>query len=347
MTNFDEFENKLLEVANKSSDPDALLKATQALFTLRQLRDYKRTPVWPSVLTPIAALLAVFMTALTLSNQTQESRDRTQAAEDAQWTEVMKQISLKDASIQMGIFGIQGFFDSPRHGGQAREVASAMLPIADSKDTFEIVLKGLFRHTNDANQRDLIGIAKTISYNERDLFNGLKTSQVPPECPADDLIFFMNSADRCYPYKNGEENPLAKRAWLYSWEIDSMSDTLGKLWQRGAPAISPSKLDLSALVLENTDNLKNLNFSNSQLTGAVIHLSDLSGTKFDHAQLSGAIFHQILKFKGSTWTDANWWDADSISCGLSQHLAKNYWPDTADRRMSAHRLVANCTSDDE
>lgn len=275
MTKFDQLEEKALELARNNPDPDALLKAAQALSTIRQLRDYRPTPLWPIFLTPLTALLAVGMTALTLVNQTQESRERTKAAEDAQWTEVMKQISLKDSSIQMGIFGVQGFFDSERHGVQAREVASALLPLTDNKDTFEIVLKGLVRHTDAHNQRDLIGIAKTVAYDEWDAFKGLKSSNVQAGCPVDDIIAFMNYVDRCYQFKDGEETPSAKRAWLYSWEIDSMSDALGKLWQRGSPSVSPSNLNLSGIILENSENLKNLNFSNSQLVGAVIHLCDL------------------------------------------------------------------------
>ena len=347
MNKFDQLEEKALGLAGGSPDPDSLLKASQALSTIRQLRGYKPTPVWPTVLTSITALLAVLLTAMTLNNQTKESVERREAAEDSQWTEAMKQISLKDASVQTGIFGIQGFFDSRRHGIQAREVASALLPLTDNKDTFEIVLKGLVQHTDANNQRDLIGIAKTVAYNAWDVFNGLKTSNVPSGCPVDDLVSFLNSIDRCYQFKDGEELSIAKRSWLYSWEIDSMSDALGKLWQKGSPGVSPSNLNLSAIILENTGNLKGLNFSNSHLEGAVIHLCDLSGANFDRAQFQGAIFHQVQKFEGSTWKEANWWDAHSISCSLSKHLAKNYRPSSLEQQARADLLVARCTPDDE
>jgi hypothetical protein len=347
MDNFDQLEEKALGLAGSSPDPDSLLKASQALSTIRQLRGYRPTPVWPTVLTSITALLAVLLTAMTLNNQTKESVERRDAAEDAQWTEAMKQISLKDASVQTGIFGIQGFLDSRRHGVQAREVASALLPLTDNKDTFEIVLKGLIQRTNANNQRDLIGIAKTIAYNEWDIFNGLKTSNVPPGCPDDDIVSFLNYIDRCYQFKEGEELPIAKRAWLYSWEIDSMSDALGKLWQKRLPGVSPSNLNLSAIILENTDNLKGVHFDDTQLEGAVIHLCDLSGAHFDRAKFRGAIFHQLQKFEDSTWKDANWWDARSISCSLSKYLAKNYRPSLPDQQARADLLVDHCTPDDE
>jgi hypothetical protein len=345
MIDFDDLEQKALELATKTADADSMMKAAQALSTIRQLRGYRPAPIWPTAVTSVTALLAIILTAWTVYNQLLESRERSQAAEDAQWTETLKQISLKDSSVQTGIFGLQGFFDSQRHGAHAREVASALLPLADNKDTFEIVLKSLVAHTRAENQRDLTGIAKTIAYSEWDLFHALKTSAVPKDCPVDDIIAFLNFADRCFAYKNGEEDPLAKRAWLYSWEIDSMSDALGKLWQRGSPSISPANLNLAAIILENTDNLKGLDFSNTQFNGAVIHLTDLSGARFGRARLSGIVFHQILRFEGSTWEEANWWDADSLSCGFSAYLAKNYWPDKADRQLRAHQLVANCTSD--
>jgi hypothetical protein len=345
MNNFDQLEEKALKLADGSPDPDSLLKASQALSTIKQLRGYKPTPVWPTVLTSITALLAVLLTAITLNNQTKESVERRDAAEDAQWMEAMKQISLKEASLQTGIFGIQGFFDSRRHGVQAREVASALLPLTDNKDTFEIVLKGLVRRTDAGNQRDLIGIAKTVAYNEWDIFDGLKTSNVPAGCPVDDLISFVNYIDRCYEFKGGEELPIAKRAWLYSWEIDSMSDALAKLWQKGLPGVSPSNLNLSAIILENTGNLKNLNFSNSQLVGAVIHFCDISGANFDRTQLQGAIFHQVQNFQASTWKEANWWDARAISCSLSKYLSGSYRPGPSDQQARADLLIARCTPD--
>ena len=97
MTKFDQLEQTALELANKSPDPDSFLKASQALFTIRQLRGYKPTPVWPTVLTSITAFLAVSLTVWTLSNQAKESEERREAAEDSQWIEVMKQISLRDS----------------------------------------------------------------------------------------------------------------------------------------------------------------------------------------------------------------------------------------------------------
>ncbi len=341
-----QLEQQALELVSKSPDPDSFLKASQALFTIRQLRGYKPTPVWPTVLTSITAFLAVLLTTFTLHNQTIESEQRREAAEDSQWIDVMKQISLKDSSVQMGVLGVQGFFDSQRHGRQAREAATTLLPLTDNKDAFEIVLKGLVRHTNADNQRDLLGIARSIAYNEWDVFHGLKSSVVPEKCPVDDIVAFMNAANECYKFKDGEELPIAKRAWLYSWEIDSMSDALGKLWQSGLPGVTPRNQNLSALILVNSNNLKALDFSKSQFGGAFIHLCDFSGAKFDGAQFSEVVFHQVQKFAGSTWKDANWWDARSISCGLARYLTKNYEPGSNDQQARAKQLIDRCTSDD-
>jgi len=351
MEDFDRIEKMTLELADKNPDPDSLLKVSQALFTIRQLRGYKPTPVWPTVLTSITAFLAVLLTVVTLRNQTKESEERREAAEDSQWIDVMKQISLKDTSAQMGILGVEGFFDSQRHGKQAREVAATLLPLTDNKDSFEIALKGLVRHTTADNQRDLIGIAKTIAYNEWDVFNGLKSSKVPEKCPVEDVVAFLNSVNQCYEFKDGEELPVAKRAWLYSWEVDSMSDALAKLWQRGSPGLRVSNLDLSGIFLvncmdlKNGDNLKNLDFSDSQFRGAVIHLCDISGAHFDRAELSDVIFHQVQSFERSSWKEANWWDARSMSCGLASYLAKNYGPGSSDQQARAKQLVDRCTSD--
>jgi Pentapeptide repeats (8 copies) len=346
MTKLDDLETKALDLAKESSDADYLLKASQALSAIRQIKEYKRTPTWPNVLAPITTLVAVIIAALTFYNQTQESKAHTEAAEDSQWTDVMRQISLKDSSIDTGIFGVQSFFDSKRHGVQAREVATALLPLVGNKDAFEIVAKGLVRHTDGGNQRDLIVIARAASENAWDLFHALDANKVPGKCPSKDVIAFLNGGGECYGYKEGEESPLAKRAWLYSWEIDSMSDYLVKLWQMRLPNLTPAGMNLSGIFLVNGKNLSNLDFQKSKFHGAVIHLCDISGAHFDHADLRDVTLHQVENFKDSTWTDANWWEARSISCSLATELKKSYWPADANKQQQADSIVAGCTSDE-
>jgi len=102
MPDLQNLETKAHELAAKSTDADSLLKARQALYTLIQSKSYKPTPVWPTVLTSITAVITVFLAVVTI-------RNRGQSTEDAQWTDTVKQIISKESSVPLGVLGIQGF----------------------------------------------------------------------------------------------------------------------------------------------------------------------------------------------------------------------------------------------
>jgi len=322
-----------------------MLKAIQALYTLIQSKSYKPTPVWPTVLTSIAAVVALFLTLLTIWNQGHTT-------EDNLWTDTVKQMMSKDSSQQIGVIGIQGFFDSNRHGTQSRQVASALLPMVDNKDIFDTVLSGLEQHTDEKNQTDLIGLARTVSADEWDMFRAAQRSEERPrDCPTDDdrIVVFLNHSEICFPYLSGEEPPKAKQAWLYSWELDSLSAAFNQLWQRPRFKASLSGLDLSGIIFVNTENdhrFKGVNFSGANLSGALCHLCDLTEAHFDETTiLKGTVFHQILQYQRSTWNGAHWWESDSISCGLAGYLKNNYAPSDSDGQKAAQNIVKNCRDD--
>lgn len=345
MSDLQNLETKAQELAAKSTDAGSLLKATQALYTLMQSKSYKPTPVWPTVLTSITAAIAVVLTVVTIRNQGAST-------EDAQWTDTVKQIISKDSSVPLGVLGIQGFFDSDRHMKQSRQVASALLPLVDNKDIFQSVLNGLAEHTDSSNQADLVGVTKTVSSAEWDMFWAQSSEEGPAGCPKTDdkIVVFLNHTERCYPYESGEEPPKAKQAWLYSWEIDSLSAALDGLWHQKSAGLTPHGLDLSGIFLVNTDTgerFQGLDFSDAVLNGSLCHLCDLSGAKLDGAKLKGAVFHQIFSYQGSTWKDAHWWEAEAISCGLSQYLKKNYWPQDPQDQKKARSIVDNCRDDNQ
>jgi Pentapeptide repeats (8 copies) len=356
MTTLDKLEEKAWAMAEASVGPDDFLKAVQAAEKLRGLREERKPPVWPVIVTPLTGLLAIVIAALTFTNQVHQANttfteDRN-AREDQQWTDTLSKISLKDAAAaQVSAFELESFFDSPRHGDQARDMASSILHLVDNNVGFEAVWKELVRHTHSAKQQsELLVVAGRVSANLRDSFAELKGRETPEGCSNEEIADFMNQIDDCFPSRNGKDTEDAKLGSLYSWEVDSTATDLVKIWHDNSKRISPAGLRLSGVILANAFkpevNLRGVNFTNTLLDGSVIHLCDISGAHFDGAKLDGAELHQIYDFEGSTWVDANWWDAKSISsgkqCRLINFLNSTYPPKDERSREHASALSRGC-----
>ncbi|HYL82919.1 MAG TPA: pentapeptide repeat-containing protein [Candidatus Angelobacter sp.] len=360
MAELNDLETKATSLAQTNSGTSEFWNAVQALDKLKQMNDNKKPPVWPSVVTPLTALLAVVLTALTLTNQVNQAsttlREERNAREDQQWTEILGKISLKDPSaVQVSAFGLESFFDSERHGPQARDMIAAILPFTDSNVGFEAVWKSLVRHTQSPSQQDhLVTVAGRVSTNLRDLFSELKGRQTPDQCPKTEIAEFLNRIDECYPSLGGKDTPEAKRGWLYSWEVDSATDAFAKLWHDQDKHIGPAGLRLSGLIFSNasTDkvNFRNLDFSKTWLDGSVVHSCDISGANFTGARFNDAELHDISGFQGSIWEGANWWDMKSISslqkCKLINYLNGTYPPKNSADLDNAKRLGSGCDSRD-
>jgi hypothetical protein len=356
MADLNKLEDKASALAETNAGTSEFLNAIQALEKLKQMHEDKRPPVWPSVVTPLTGLLAVLLTALTLTNQVNQAsmtvREERNGREDQQWTEILGKISLQDPStVQVSAFGLESFFDSERHGAQARDMTAAILPFTDSNVGFEAVWKSLVRHTQfPGQQKELVTVAGRVSTNLRDLFAELKGRETPDECPKTEIAEFLNRIDECYPSRNGKDTPEAKRGWLYSWEIDSTTDAFAKLWHDKDKQISPADLRLSGVIFSNAYNenvnFRNVNFSKAWLDGSVIHLCDISGANFSGARFNDAELHEISGFEGSSWEGANWWDMKSVSslqkCGLLNYLNGAYPPKNPVDSAKAARLAASC-----
>ena len=132
------------------------------LENLRNLNE-ARSQRLQAISSPVAAfvpLLALVVTAIALVYQSKQfkttlieqqkqswrnQKQRREASEDAQWREALKLVSFKDqASSQVGLFAMQGFFSSERHGAQARTIASVILPNITNVNAFDEVMSRIF-----------------------------------------------------------------------------------------------------------------------------------------------------------------------------------------------------------
>lgn len=356
MSRLDNLEEKAWTLAEAASQPDDFFKAVEAGEKLRALRENKKQPVWPTIVAPLTALLAVLITAVTFVSQSQQAKitvtEERNAREDQQWTDTLSKISLKGPSAaQVSAFELESFFDSPRHGEQARSIAASILHLVDNNVGFEAVWKELVRHTREPKQQsELLVVAGRVSTNLRDLFAEVKGRPTFEGCSNQEIADFMNQIDDCFPSPKGKDTEEAKLGWLYSWEVDSTAAELAKIWQDKTRNIGPTRQHLSGIILANLNkpevNLKGVDFSGTWLDGSVVHLCDISEANFNGAKLQGAELHEIYDFKGSTWVDANWWEAKSITsgdpCKLVQYLNANYAPKESDAVDLARKLSHGC-----
>lgn len=348
---FDGIETKLLKLATNSEDAYTISKAVQAVHAVRALRKDKSRRAWPSLITALTPVLAILITAITLGIQTSQTNRKVvfeqDQAEESEWRDVLKNISLRDSdSVEMGLFTLQGFFDSKsKHAAEARSVAVALLPLTSNEDGFDIIFARLHRATSDSNRGDLYGIGRKVAENERESLKKAfaQLSDVPPGCVTSYPDSFL-SREKCFPEDSNLDSTTLKSIWLYSWEIGSVSDGLVKLWNRPDGTAKLKGENLSGVILDGAD-LSGIDFSGAHLEAAIINDSTLSGVHFDNAFLNNATFRSVKKFEDASWDQANWWDAASLSCDLAQHLDSKYPPSDKDSKTLATRLfTASCPS---
>jgi hypothetical protein len=344
MSELKDIKKKLLGFATKSDDLDTIVKAVQATAALKTIGDF-----WPSLLTNLVPVLAVLLPGLALIENIHETNQKAaferRQAEDSEWRDVLKNISLENPnSVQMGLFGLQGFIDSQSdHAGGARAMAVVLLPLASSEDGFDITFAELVRKTSDSNQEDLFAIGRRVSTLERDLMVKAvaQRSDLRTSCKKayPDLFF---AREDCFTDNVDLDSPMVDRIWLYSWEIDSVSNGLLKLWKRPDSTARPKNQILSGLIFQDA-KFEGLDFSGAHLESTIINASEVPHVHFNNTFLTNSTFRSIHDFADTTWDGADWWNAASLPCDLADYLNSKYLPSEGGARARAMKLKASCT----
>jgi hypothetical protein len=345
MDDLDPIEQKALETARSSADPDAILKAIQILNAVADRRQklsdceeaartnqkagpiFERTQILAKILTPVLPVIAIVLTAGTLLfqivqfNKTSESQRS--STEDTEWHETMKTVSLQPPSAALvGAFNMQSFLSSDRYGGQARSILATLLPDIEDSSGFDVVFFNLHRTIDSQKQVELIGIARVVAAKAYDNFNSGNPGSTKT---------FQEFVQDTSGFYAGEPNaPNLGLALARSWELDSISHGLSVLWVPNTPRYkgSPSGLNLSGIILEN--NFSGVDFSST----------NLSSTNFWGATVTNADFGGVSKFDKSNWSDTDWWNASKMSCDLAHYLQRGYPPRKSEDRVTAGNLVA-------
>jgi uncharacterized protein YjbI with pentapeptide repeats len=322
-------ETGALTEAQESPTLEIRAKNVETLKNLNEAR-FQR---WQAFAT-VVPLLALVVTALTLTYQTRQQQKQAEkeaetqrnASEDSQWREAMKLVSFRDPfSSQVGALAMQSFFSSSRYGTHARAIAGALLTNVSSVSTFDEVISQMKAHTNVANYGDLIGVAQMLGFSQRARFHIKHTasSQNTPYLTDDVGDIDPNPRDL-------EHNDLQKTK-VAAWELDTVSNKLRQLWigYNGQVPLSPHGWDLAGVVVE--DGIyDNLDFARANFNYGILYNASFKDVSFKEAsfrntyvrdvKLNGADFAGVTQFSGSRWEDTGWQDAKCIPPQMLEYL---------------------------
>ena len=357
---YGDLEALALDQAQQSSSLADRAKSVEMLKNLadarnsHQLLEAQRKQISATVVATWAPMLTVVATvivaAVTLVYQGKLQRE---GSEDTQWREALKSVSFADqASSTAGIFAMQGFFSSPRYSAQARTIASVLLTNVANVNAFDEVMSRMGVHTDASNFEDLTSIAQTLGFAERARFHidGAASSEKAPFLTADVTAIEVNLKDL--------EHDSEQQKRVSSWEIDSASQTLRRVWTNSNldKRLKPTGWTLTGIVLENA-NLKDAKFDDLDFTKAnfnygILYNASFRGAHFNGATLKdvyvskvfldGADFSGVTVYDGSRWEGSNWWNAKCVPQSLLDYLLTvDSHPLTQQEKSG---IVSNCTS---
>jgi hypothetical protein len=317
---------------------------------------FGRTRFWATTLTPVLAVLITGATLLIQARQFRTSNDQ-QAKQykatsdfqanqfkatnnlqvsqnaDASWRELIKSVSFNDPkSALIGALAVEGFFDSPTYGSQSRSIATALLPVVDNVGGFDQIFDELRKRTNVRNQYELVSISTMISFRAREQHKLGATALTDGQNVPTFLLYDITSIDP-NPDSKGKNQVMQDK--VTSWELDSVSQGLARLWAHNNPQHLFPDPYLVSVVLEHAC-FRDLILRDARLGRSILYHADFSGTSFRGADLTNASIRDVKlddvdltgveHFQGSSWQGSNWWNASRIPANLFRYLQLKYPP---------------------
>lgn len=222
-------------------------------------------------LAALTPLLSILIAALTLFStsliQIYQSRSSSAQKEDSDWRQALEKISLDENSAAIGTFEMQSFFEGERHKVQARSISAALMPNITDKYEFDAAFFVLLGQTNQNNQTDVVGIARTLSIQLRGLYDTaviLKGCKGSPDCT---FVEFVHHPEKFYD--NATQSDALQRTLSDLWKLESVGSGLHSIWvsKGNGASVHPGDLDLGGIVFLNND-FSNIDFSKASMEEA-------------------------------------------------------------------------------
>lgn len=337
-------EAKALSEAEQAATIELRSKSAETLKNISEARNSAATTKfrrWSDLSSSAVPILALLVTALTVILQTRQfhqtltqqvdqfgrtERQQAEAHENSEWREALKAVSFTDRrSSLVGAFAMQGFFDSPRYGNQAREIAAGLLANTANVSSFDEILTNMRDKTDESNLTHITALAQMLGFAERAKYRmtGAASDATAP--------FLIEDVDEIDPNPEDFEHSPDQQLKVAAWKIDSTSQCLRQLWRDQKKKLSPRGSVLTGAVLEN-GAFDNLDFSGSHLDFGTFYNATFRNARFNaatlkdlfvrHVNMEGADFAGVSVVSGSRWEDTNWWSAKCVPPKMLDYLVE-------------------------
>jgi hypothetical protein len=227
-----------------------------AVHKPKRARVSHHSPLWLTLL-PFVITAGTFV--LSFVQQYRQHSDETQATRDSEWRKAIQQISSKESDVAIqGAYEMESFLDDDEHGPQALSITSALLPNVNDQRFFDIILFGLIKkaNQNQENQRQFIALDVALATQLKDEYYRVVKTFTKKKRPPADRSFpnFLMHPDQFY--SEDSESEKLEYVLTKTWELDSVSHGLAKLWNREPPSVTPDDLYLAGVILFNSDYSK-------------------------------------------------------------------------------------------
>ena len=244
----------------------------------KRARASHRSPLWLTLL-PFIITAGTFV--LSFTQQYRQHMDETQATRDSEWRKAVQQVSSKESDIAIqGAYEMESFLDDQQHGPQALSITSALLPNVNDERFFDIILFGLLPKANQKNQSQLIAIDVALATQLRDEHYRVVKTFTRAKRPPKDVSFsnfLMNPGEF---YREDSESDKYAYVLTKTWELDSASHGLAKLWNHepASPGTTPDGQSLEGVALFNNDYSK-VDFRQTRGMNEVLFVGDCKVNK--------------------------------------------------------------------
>lgn len=219
----------------------------------------------------ITPLLTVLITAIgivfTLCFQIYQTREESIQKEDSDWRAALEKVTVDESTSAIGAFEMQSFLQNSRYHGEARSIASAVLPTVTNRYEFDAAFASLLADTTKDNQRDVILIASNLSNQVRNLYSLAQEQPAGDDAALQNMTLEEFVLDPSQFLADDTQSEALDKALTEIWELDTAIHGLSSLWlpSGGKRLAVPKDTDLAGIIFLNG------NFDGVDFSGAVMY----------------------------------------------------------------------------
>jgi hypothetical protein len=256
------------------------------------VRRFTITVLAPSI-SALAVLLALGVQIYQVNKNSTLQREMNEASSLRETLKLAG--STKPSEVYAGALFLTSMLKSPNYGATARSISINLLAHTAEPKSFEALFGALAASTTIENFADLARLSKNLT-------NGLVDSRRRIEAQRTGKPEFS-------PQFNIRPEDLER---AMNDEVRMVADGIIAFIRR-TPRNDGQMLNLADANLS-VQKLKNLNLSNS----------DISGASFEESEVDGADLSNIKAFDDSDWSNVEWWRAKAIGAELLEYLKTTY-----------------------